>query len=87
MKLYLEGKMINIMIVEDDANQRKLMSSALEQYGYNVFQACDGIDALDQLDKKHVDLIILDIINWRFSTLIEIGKYCNNDKEAKQCES
>jgi DNA-binding response OmpR family regulator len=54
--------MFNIMIVEDDANQRKLMATVLEQYGYNVIQATDGIDALDQLDKKHVDLIILDIM-------------------------
>ncbi len=54
--------MFNIMIVEDDVNQRKLMSTVLEQYGYNVIQACDGIDALDQLDKKHIDLIILDIM-------------------------
>lgn len=54
--------MFNIMIVEDDANQRKLMATALEQYGYNVFQARDGIDALDQLDKKHIDLMILDIM-------------------------
>lgn len=54
--------MFNIMIVEDDANQRKLMAAVLEQYGYNVIQAFDGIDALDQLDKKHVDLIILDIM-------------------------
>ena len=54
--------MFNIMIVEDDANQRKLMSTVLEQYGYNVIQATDGIDALDQLDKKHVDLMILDIM-------------------------
>ncbi len=54
--------MFNIMIVEDDANQRKLMSAVLEQYGYNVTQAVDGIDALEQLDKKHIDLIILDIM-------------------------
>ena len=54
--------MFNIMIVEDDANQRKLMATVLEQYGYNVLQATDGIDALDVLDKKHVDLIILDIM-------------------------
>ena len=54
--------MFNIMVVEDDFNQRKLMTAALEQYGYNVIQACDGIDALEQLDKKHVDLIILDIM-------------------------
>ena len=54
--------MFNIMIVEDDTNQRKLMATALEQYGYNVVQACDGIDALEQLDKKHIDLMILDIM-------------------------
>ena len=50
------------MIVEDDANQRKLMSTVLCGYGYTVVTACDGIDALDVLDKKHVDLIILDIM-------------------------
>jgi len=50
------------MIVEDDANQRKLMATVLEQYGYNVTQATDGVDALDVLDKKHIDLIILDIM-------------------------
>ncbi len=54
--------MFNIMIVEDDHNQRKLMATVLEQYGYNVTQATDGIDALDQLDKKHIDLMILDIM-------------------------
>ena len=54
--------MFNIMVVEDDANQRKLMTTVLEQYGYNVIQATDGVDALDQMDKKHVDLIILDIM-------------------------
>ena len=54
--------MFNIMIVEDDTNKRKLMATVLEQYGYNVIQAVDGIDALDVLDKKHIDLIILDIM-------------------------
>ena len=54
--------MFNIMVVEDDANQRKLISTVLEQYGYNVTQACDGVDALEQMDKKHIDLIILDIM-------------------------
>ncbi len=73
--------MFNIMIVEDDTNQRKLMQSVLEQYGYTVTHASDGIDALDQLDKKHVDLIILDIMMPRMdgfeftSTLRQSG--CN----------
>lgn len=54
--------MFNIMVVEDDANQRRLMATVLEQYGYNVTEASDGVDALDQMDKKHIDLIILDIM-------------------------
>ena len=54
--------MFNIMVVEDDVNQRKLMSTVLSQYGYTVWCAGDGIEALDVLDKKHVDLIILDIM-------------------------
>ena len=73
--------MFNIMIVEDDLNQRKLMQSVLEQYGYTVTQAEDGQAALDILDKKHVDLIILDIMMPRMdgfeftSTLRQSG--CN----------
>ena len=54
--------MFNIMIVEDDNNTRKLMCTVLEQYGYSTFPAIDGIDGLEILDKKHIDLIILDIM-------------------------
>lgn len=77
----MEIYMFNIMVVEDDQNQRKLMMDVLEQYGYNVVTAKDGIEALDQLEKKHVDLIILDIMMPRMdgfeftSTLRQSG--CN----------
>ena len=77
----MEIDMFNVMIVEDDQNQRKLMQTVLEQYGYNVILASDGVDGLDQLDKKHVDLIILDIMMPRMdgfeftSTLRQSG--CN----------
>ena len=69
------------MVVEDDQNQRKLMTNILEQYGYKVVTANDGLEALDQLEKKHVDLIILDIMMPRMdgfeftSTLRQSG--CN----------
>lgn len=54
--------MFNIMVVEDDPHTRRLMATVLERYGYNPILAVDGADALEQLDKKHVDLVILDIM-------------------------
>ncbi|MBE6557691.1 MAG: response regulator transcription factor [Ruminococcaceae bacterium] len=54
--------MFNIMVVEDDTNTRRLMCAVLERYGYHPIPAIDGQDALEQLDKKHVDLVILDIM-------------------------
>ncbi len=54
--------MFHIMVVEDDPNTRKLMAAVLSQHGYDPILAADGVDALDVLDKRHVDLIVLDIM-------------------------
>lgn len=54
--------MFNILVVEDDANARKLMCAVLYQYGYNPIPVEDGVQGLEMLDQKHIDLIILDIM-------------------------
>ena len=54
--------MVNIMVVEDDPNTKKLMQAILSQNGYEVILADNGEHALELLDKKHVDLIVLDIM-------------------------
>ena len=54
--------MFRIMVVEDDKNTRRLMETVLSQHGYEPVPACDGIEALEILDKKHIDLILLDIM-------------------------
>ena len=54
--------MFKILVVEDDANTRKLMEKVLSQHGYEAIPAVDGVEALEILDKKHVDLILLDIM-------------------------
>lgn len=54
--------MFNILVAEDDPHTRRLMCTVLERYGYHPIPAADGQDALEQLDKKHVDLVILDIM-------------------------
>jgi DNA-binding response OmpR family regulator len=54
--------MFVIMVVEDDIHTRKLMCAILERGGYIALPAADGRDALDVLDRKHVDLIIMDLM-------------------------
>lgn len=54
--------MVKILVVEDNKNARILMEDVLKENGYTPILAKDGLEALDVLDKQHVDLIILDIM-------------------------
>jgi len=54
--------MFSILVVEDDEILNKMISVKLKQETYSVFVAFDGIQALDVLDKEHIDLIISDIM-------------------------
>ena len=54
--------MLNILIVEDDHNQMKIMSAFLRAYGYHTLSAADGEEALKVLESEHVDMVISDIM-------------------------
>ena len=54
--------MFKILIVDDDKNIRYVMKERLELEKYTVITAKDGQEALDILDKTHVDLVIVDIM-------------------------
>lgn len=54
--------MITILVVDDDKNTRLFMKSLLENENYNVVLANDGQDALECLDQKAIDLMIVDIM-------------------------
>ena len=50
-----------VMVVDDSATIRKLVSAKLEKHGHNVISAVDGMDALAKLEEIVPDLILLDI--------------------------
>ena len=54
--------MFHVLVVEDNVNTRKLMEAVLLQNGYQPVLAGDGVEALEILDRKHIDLIVLDIM-------------------------
>lgn len=50
-----------IMIVDDSASLRQVVSIALKGAGYDTLEACDGKDALGKLAGRKVHLIISDV--------------------------
>lgn len=53
--------MTTILIVDDYAPNHRLMSFVLEQSGYAVVSAIDGLHALDCLEGMPIDLIVTDL--------------------------
>lgn len=51
-----------ILVVDDDAHIREIVRFALSKAGFDVVDAVDGQDALDQYPTVQPDLIILDIL-------------------------
>ncbi|GIN74589.1 putative transcriptional regulatory protein YcbL [Bacillus sp. J14TS2] len=54
--------MQNILLVEDDLEISKLVSSHLEEEHFTVLTAFDGEEALALLGKNKIDLILLDLM-------------------------
>ena len=54
--------MFHILVVDDDKNTRLLFRAELENAGYTVVTATDGKEALEIMDREHVDLVVLDIM-------------------------
>ena len=52
---------LTIMVVDDSVSIRQVVSRLMEDQGWKVLTAKDGIDALDRLSEGRPDLIVLDI--------------------------
>jgi len=50
-----------ILIVDDSASIRQVVSMTLKAAGYDVIEAIDGKDGLTKLDGKKIHLIISDV--------------------------
>ncbi|HEX2603840.1 MAG TPA: response regulator [Oxalicibacterium sp.] len=50
-----------IMIVDDSASLRQVVSISLRGAGYEVIEGCDGTDALKKLTGQKIHLIISDV--------------------------
>ncbi len=50
-----------VLVVEDDVTLREALCDTLEYGGYSAVSACNGVEALAQLERTEVDLIVSDV--------------------------
>ena len=50
-----------MLLVYDEDQLRRVMRDLLERDGYEVAEAGDGVEALDQVDRYAPDIIVLDL--------------------------
>lgn len=50
-----------ILVVDDHPINRRLLSDQLSSLGYHCITANDGIDALNVLEKQHIDIVLSDV--------------------------
>lgn len=58
----MSNKKNNILVVDDVKDVREELSNILQDEGYNVITASNGIEALQVLKAQQIDLLITDIL-------------------------
>lgn len=71
--------MIEVLIVEDDLEIRKLLANFLSEKGMNITEAKDGDIAYDYIQDKSFDIILLDMM-LPYKTGDELIKILRNNK-------
>lgn len=71
---FAEDHPMEILVVEDVADNLVMIMKILERYGYSVSAAHDGFQALEWLEDNDVDLVLMDLQMPRMSGLDAAAK-------------
>jgi signal transduction histidine kinase len=74
---------MNILIVDDQALDRKLLHAILRAEGHAVEEACDGIEALQFIESHTVDAVISDVLMPRMDGY----RLCSEVRKRKEFQS
>src|SRR6478752_4383260 len=71
--------MLRVLVVDDDADLRLSVASALSESHYLVDQAKDGEEGVNRVRAGHYDLVLLDVNMPRMSGLEALKEIKNHD--------
>jgi putative two-component system response regulator len=69
-----------VLVADDEASNRELMTELLSLEGFDVIAVPDGVAAINELNKTHPDLILLDVLMPRMGGL-EVCKRIKSNPE------
>lgn len=69
-----------ILVVDDEPDVRNFLVACLEDAGFSVDAAADGLEALEKIEKEVPDLMTLDMVMPRLSGIKLIRKLRRNEK-------
>jgi CheY-like chemotaxis protein len=72
----------NILVVDDEPDVRNFLAACIEDAGFNVETAVDGIEALEKIEANPPHLMTLDLVMPRLSGIQLMRKLRRNDKWA-----
>ncbi len=72
--------MTKILIVDDSADIRLLLSRSLKSLGYEVFQATDGSEVMAAVQSYQPDLVLLDVAMPKVDGFTALGQLKNDPR-------
>lgn len=76
-----ENQNKSVLIVEDDESLRDVLKDKFESSGFAVFEAKNGIEGLEEIEKNNPDLVILDIVMPKMDGIEMLKKLKQKEKE------
>ena len=74
---------VTVLVAEDDADLRGVLTASLTRNGHRVLQARDGAEALAAIDREHVDLLVLDLLMPNIDGFEVLARLRSNEQNAR----
>ena len=59
--IFDQGPQTCVLVVDDESRMRETLSDILQEYGFDVYEAENGAQAVATVERESIDLVLLDL--------------------------